>query len=129
MCLDHGLECSIWAPGQKCWARFTGPYPRHGWPGAKVVATTSTNDRAAKLIALGAAHIVNYRTNFEAWGPEAREQTPNARGFDIVIDVGGNQTLPQPLQAVRADGVLLVAGGVGDSTAESVTLFAAVIHT
>ncbi|KAI0437874.1 putative zinc-containing alcohol dehydrogenase [Xylaria telfairii] len=97
--------------------------------GAKVVGTTSTDERAARLVALGAAHTVNYRSNPESWGMEARKHTLDGRGFDIVIDVGGNQTLPQSLAAVRADGVLMVVGGVGDMTAASVPLFAAVMHT
>ncbi|KAI8950126.1 putative zinc-containing alcohol dehydrogenase [Xylaria longipes] len=97
--------------------------------GANVVATTSTDERAARLVALGAAHTVNYRSNPESWGVEARKYTPGGRGFDIVVDVAGNQTFPQSLAAVRADGLFMVLGYVGDATADSVPLFAAVMHT
>ncbi|KAL2812336.1 hypothetical protein BDW59DRAFT_41639 [Aspergillus cavernicola] len=96
--------------------------------GATVVATTSTEEKAARLKALGAAHVVNYRTNPESWGKEARRLTPNGRGFDFVIDVGGNETLPQSLASVRVDGIVLVVGQVGDK-AEPVPLFAALMHT
>ncbi|KAI0487787.1 putative zinc-containing alcohol dehydrogenase [Xylaria cf. heliscus] len=95
--------------------------------GAKVVGTTSTDERAARLTALGAAHTVNYRSNPE-WGVEARKHTPDGRGFDFVVDVGGNQTLPQSLAAVRADGIVMVIGGVGDQTAETVPMFTAALH-
>lgn len=96
--------------------------------GATVVATTSTEEKAARLKALGAAHVVNYRTNPEGWGEEARRLTPDGRGFDIVVDVAGNQSLPQSLAAIRVDGVLLVVGQVGDKT-EPVPMFAALFHS
>ncbi|KAI0426242.1 putative alcohol dehydrogenase [Xylaria sp. FL1042] len=97
--------------------------------GAKVVATTSTDDRAGRLAALGATQTINYRSNPDSWGAEARNHTTDGRGFDIVIDVGGNQTLPQSLAAVRADGVLMIVGGVGDAAAEPVPLHAVLAHT
>ncbi|KAI0502851.1 putative alcohol dehydrogenase [Xylaria bambusicola] len=97
--------------------------------GANVVATTSTADKSARLVALGAAHTINYVSNPTSWGTEARKHTPGGRGFDIIIDVGGDETLPQSLAAARADGLLMVIGGVGDSKAEPVPLLAALIHT
>ncbi|KAF7557261.1 hypothetical protein G7Z17_g825 [Cylindrodendrum hubeiense] len=96
--------------------------------GATVVATTSTDDKAARLKALGATHTVNYRSNPDNWAQEARSLTPDKRGFDIVIDVAGNETLAQSLTAVRVDGVVMVIGMVGGH-AEPVPLFAAMLHT
>ncbi|KAK6065526.1 alcohol dehydrogenase [Seiridium cupressi] len=96
--------------------------------GATVVATTSTEEKATRLRSLGAAHTVNYRGNPD-WGLEARKLTPDGRGFDMVVDIGGNETLPQSLAAVRVDGVVNVTGGVGEATSESVPLFAALFHT
>ncbi|RDW76865.1 zinc-dependent alcohol dehydrogenase family protein [Aspergillus mulundensis] len=96
--------------------------------GATVVATTSTDEKATRLTALGAKHVVNYRTNAKSWGEEARAFTPDGRGFDIVIDIGGNETLPHSLAAIRVDGVILVVGHVG-GTAEVVPLFAAMMHS
>ncbi|KAF3025613.1 hypothetical protein E8E14_012719 [Neopestalotiopsis sp. 37M] len=96
--------------------------------GANVVATTSTEEKATRLRSLGAAHTVNYRTNSDNWGQEARKLTPDGRGFDIVIDVGGNQTLSQSLAAVRPDGTVMVVGQVGDNV-EMVPLFAALLYT
>lgn len=95
--------------------------------GATVVATTSTEEKAARLKALGAAHVVQYRTNPEGWGEEARRLTLDGRRFDFVIDVAGNQSLPQSLAAVQVDGVLVVVGQVGDNT-EPVPLFEALLH-
>ncbi|KAL2851883.1 hypothetical protein BJY01DRAFT_107178 [Aspergillus pseudoustus] len=95
--------------------------------GATIVATTSTEEKATRLKALGAAHVVNYRTNSN-WGEEARKLTPGGRGFDFVIDIGGNQTLPQSFTAVRVDGIVLVVGGVGEDAAP-VPVISALIHT
>lgn len=96
--------------------------------GATVVATTSSEAKAARLRALGAQHVVNYQTNPDGWGIEARALTPDGRGFDIVVDIGGNETLPQSLAGVRVDGVIAVVGGVGKD-AEPVPLFATLMHT
>ncbi|KAL3462256.1 hypothetical protein BJX64DRAFT_142601 [Aspergillus heterothallicus] len=95
--------------------------------GATVVATTSTEEKAARLKALGAAHVVNYRSN-PNWGEEARRLTPGGRGFDFIADIGGNETLPQSFASVRLDGVVLVIGGVGEDTAP-VPVFSALMHT
>lgn len=83
--------------------------------GAKVVATTSSEDKAKKLRDLGAAHVVNYRDTPE-WGTEARKFTPDNRGFDFCVDVAGNETLPQALDAMRTGGNLSLCGGVGVET-------------
>ena len=62
------------------------------------------------------------------WGQEARSFTPSGRGFDIVVDVGGNETLPQSLAAVRVDGMVVLAGAVGQN-ADPVPMMAAFFHT
>lgn len=96
--------------------------------GATVVATTSSDEKAERLKGLGAAHTVNYRLNPETWAEQARNLTPDGRGFDIVVDIGGNETLAQSLAAVRVDGVVLVLGGVGGD-AQPVPMFGALMHT
>lgn len=97
--------------------------------GASVVATTSSEAKASRLRALGATHVVNYRTNAEGWGKEARALTPDGRGFDFVVDVAGNETFPHSLTAVRVDGIVNVVGHVGNSAAAVVPLFDAFMHT
>ncbi|KAL1851897.1 hypothetical protein Plec18170_006200 [Paecilomyces lecythidis] len=95
--------------------------------GATVVATTSTQDKADRLKNLGATHTINYRSNPEDWGHKARQLTPEGRGFDFVVDIGGNQTLPQSLAAVRVDGIVTVVGGVGEN-ADAVPLFSVLLN-
>lgn len=96
--------------------------------GATVVATTSSEEKGNRLTKLGATCVVNYRTNID-WGAEARRHTPGGRGFDVVADIGGNETLPQSLAAVRVDGQVVVVGGVGDPDAQPVPAFSALLHT
>lgn len=96
--------------------------------GASIVATTSREDRAARLRSIGADFTINYRTSPDNWGKKARDLTPNGRGFDIVVDIGGNETLAQSLAAVRVDGAVMIIGGVGIS-ANPVPLFAVLFHT
>ncbi|ROT39584.1 putative alcohol dehydrogenase [Sodiomyces alkalinus F11] len=95
--------------------------------GADVVATTSTGGKAERLRGLGAKHTVDYRTNPDGWGAEARDLTPGGRGFDFVVDIGGNATLAQSLAAVRTDGIVLVVGLAGGE-AEPVPLLGALLH-
>lgn len=95
--------------------------------GVNVVATSSSEDKAARLRLLGAAHTVDYASN-PNWGQEARKLTTNGQGFDVIVDIGGNQTLPQSLAAIRANGTVVVVGGVGDASAETVPAFAALLH-
>ncbi|KAF4969487.1 hypothetical protein FSARC_3273 [Fusarium sarcochroum] len=96
--------------------------------GINVVATTSSQEKAERLKALGASHVVNYRENPTGWGKEARAFTPKGEGFDIVVDIGGNETLLQSLEAVRSHGVVQVVGGVGQQT-EPVSMMGALMYT
>ncbi|RKK73673.1 hypothetical protein BFJ69_g9115 [Fusarium oxysporum] len=84
--------------------------------GLTVVATTSSQEKAEKLKGLGATHVVNYRENPTGWGKEARSLTPNGAGFDMIVDIGGNETLKQSLEAVRPYGSIQVVGAVAQDT-------------
>ncbi|KAK6949267.1 hypothetical protein Daesc_009341 [Daldinia eschscholtzii] len=86
--------------------------------GARVIATTSSADKAKLLGKLGADHIINYRETPD-WGSAAKELTGGV-GVDYVIDVVGPTSLKQSVAAVKHDGVISILGAVGggDSTAE-----------
>jgi NADPH:quinone reductase-like Zn-dependent oxidoreductase len=77
-----------------------------------VVATTSSPEKAEVLKNLGAHHVLNYNSDPD-WGVAARKLTPDAIGFEHVIDVVGPRTMSQSLKAVAIGGVLSVIGGVG----------------
>ncbi|KAM0227801.1 hypothetical protein ACHAP5_012102 [Fusarium lateritium] len=96
--------------------------------GLTVVATTSSEEKAAKLEELGATHVVNYRENPTDWGKQARSLTPDGRGFDVIVDIGGNETLHHSLAAVRPYGSIQVVGAVGQGT-EPVSMMEALMCT
>lgn len=62
--------------------------------GAKVIATTSSDEKAKRLRDLGADFVINYKENPE-WGQLARGMTPNDEGVSLVVEVGGPNTLRQ----------------------------------
>lgn len=86
--------------------------------GATVIATTSTDAKAQRLQSLGAHHVLNYRSD-PSWGETAKSLTPDNEGIDIVVDVGGDSTLPQSLKAIRTDGLIALAGMLGHSAEQT----------
>ncbi|KAK1637723.1 hypothetical protein BDP81DRAFT_317022 [Colletotrichum phormii] len=95
--------------------------------GATVVATTSSVEKEERLRALGASHTISYRENPDDWGVKTRGFTLNQAGFDIVVDVAGNDSLSQSLTAVKSNGVVVSAGLVGGK-AEVVPMLAALMR-
>ena len=83
--------------------------------GARVIATTSSDEKAEKLVALGADEVINYRTTTD-WERAVRELT-NGRGVDHVIEVGGAGTLEKSLKSVTFDGQIALVGGLANQTA------------
>lgn len=79
--------------------------------GARVIATTSSDEKGKVLERLGADHIVNYRTRKD-WGVAAKELTGGV-GVDVVVDVAGPTSLEQSVAAVRLDGLVCTMGFVG----------------
>ncbi|MDO6585232.1 NAD(P)-dependent alcohol dehydrogenase [Salipiger sp. 1_MG-2023] len=76
--------------------------------GARVIATSSSDAKLERLRALGADHVINYRTTPE-WGAEMRALT-DGRGVDIVVEVGGPATLAQSIVAGRPGAHLALIG-------------------
>lgn len=78
--------------------------------GARVIATTSSPDRAARLRVLGADEVIDYRQTPD-W-PRAVRALTGGRGVDQVIEVAG--TLRQSLQAVAFEGEIAFVGMLSD---------------
>ncbi|AZL66872.1 MULTISPECIES: zinc-dependent alcohol dehydrogenase family protein [Pseudomonas] len=76
--------------------------------GATVIATSSSDAKLERLKALGADHLINYKTT-PAWGEQVRKLTDN-RGVDHVIEVGGPATLEQSMIAARIGGHVSLIG-------------------
>ena len=71
------------------------------WAGAKVIATVSGPDKAARAEAGGAAHVINYRT--EDVAARVRDLT-GGKGVDHVVDVDLGGNLAAVLGSVRDNG-------------------------
>ncbi|OBF50017.1 alcohol dehydrogenase [Mycobacterium sp. 852002-53434_SCH5985345] len=80
--------------------------------GARVIATTSSARKAETLRALGAAEVINYRSN-PNWGEQVRDVT-EGRGVDRVVEVGGPATIEQSLRAVAVSGEVTLIGFLSD---------------
>lgn len=76
--------------------------------GAAVILTSSSDDKLRVGSALGATHLVNYRTTPD-WATEAKRLT-GGRGAKLVVDLGGPATLPHSLHAAAMGGTIAVIG-------------------
>lgn len=75
--------------------------------GARVIVTSSSDEKLARARELGAHDGVNYRTQ-TAWDDAVRKLCPG--GVDHVIEVGGAGTLERSMKAVRRSGRISVIG-------------------
>ena len=76
--------------------------------GARVILTSSSDEKLERGRALGADEAINYRTTPE-WDAEVLRLT-GGRGADHVVEVGGSGTLPRSLKAVRPNGHVYLIG-------------------
>lgn len=76
--------------------------------GATVIATSSSDEKLARMKALGADHLINYKET-PNWGAKVLELTAG-RGVDHVIEVGGAGTLDQSMIAARNGGHIALIG-------------------
>lgn len=76
--------------------------------GAEVIVTSSSDEKLERAKALGADHLINYKT-IEKWGKAAVEIT-SGQGVDLVVEVGGSGTFAQSLRAAKIGGHVSVIG-------------------
>ncbi len=76
--------------------------------GARVISTSSSNEKLERLKAMGAEAVINYREDPE-WGKTVRRLT-DGRGVDHVVEVGGPGTLPQSMVATAVGGHISLIG-------------------
>jgi NADPH:quinone reductase-like Zn-dependent oxidoreductase len=76
--------------------------------GARVIITSSQDEKLEKAKALGADEVINYKSTPE-WGKVARGLTEK-QGVDHIVEVGGAQTLKQSLRAIRVGGHISMIG-------------------
>jgi NADPH:quinone reductase-like Zn-dependent oxidoreductase len=76
--------------------------------GARVIATSSSEEKLETLKRLGADTVINYKAAPD-WGQKAKDLT-DGRGVDHVIEVGGPGTLAQSITACRTGGHIALIG-------------------
>ncbi len=76
--------------------------------GARVIMTSSSPERCARLQQLGADEVINYREQPE-WDKAIRALT-HGEGVDLTVEVGGAQTVDRSLAATRRGGRLALVG-------------------
>jgi NADPH:quinone reductase-like Zn-dependent oxidoreductase len=76
--------------------------------GAKVIATSGSDDKLARVAALGADATINYRQTPD-WGAAAA-QISGKPGVEHVVEVGGAGTLAQSIAAVGFAGEIALIG-------------------
>lgn len=83
--------------------------------GARVIVTTSNEAKAAKLRALGADDVIDYRATPD-WPAEVRRRT-GGRGVDLVVETGGTGTLEQSLASIAFGGQIAWVGSLAGRAA------------
>jgi NADPH:quinone reductase-like Zn-dependent oxidoreductase len=84
--------------------------------GARVVITSSSDEKLARAKALGADWGVNYRKEPE-WDRAVLAMT-GGEGADITVEIGGAGTLDRSLKATRAGGRIGMLGALTGTKAE-----------
>ncbi|KVN68095.1 zinc-dependent alcohol dehydrogenase family protein [Burkholderia ubonensis] len=78
--------------------------------GLRTIITSSSDAKLERARQLGADATINYRATPE-WQHEVLRLTGGA-GADIVVEVGGRDTLPRSVAATKMGGVVSVIGGL-----------------
>lgn len=76
--------------------------------GARVLAITSSDEKAEKLKVMGAESVVNYST-YPEWDKKILELT-NGKGVDKVIDIAGEKTIVKSAASTRKGGDITLVG-------------------
>lgn len=76
--------------------------------GARVLAITSSDEKAAKLKELGAEAVINYSTTPD-WEKEILALT-DGKGVDRVIEIAGEKTIKKSAASTKMGGVIIVIG-------------------
>jgi NADPH:quinone reductase-like Zn-dependent oxidoreductase len=81
--------------------------------GAFAIVTSSSAQKLERARALGADATISYRETPE-WGRSVRE-IAGGDGVDHIVEVGGQETLPQSLRAIRPGGTISLIGVLSGS--------------
>lgn len=76
--------------------------------GARVIATSSSAEKRARLERMGAERTIDYR-QVPRWGDEVFAAA-GGRGVDVAVEVGGAGTFDQSVRALRFGGTMSLLG-------------------
>jgi NADPH:quinone reductase-like Zn-dependent oxidoreductase len=82
--------------------------------GARVIATTSSEEKAEKLKKLGVNDVINYH-QYPRWHEQVLALTGGA-GVDITLDIAGTKTIGQSLLSVKENGFVGTAGFISGTS-------------
>ncbi|CAG8378080.1 unnamed protein product [Penicillium salamii] len=77
--------------------------------GATVIATTSSEEKAGSLRAMGVQHVLNYRDD-QHCGKTAKKLTRDGQGCQRIVEVGGQKTIRQSFECVAHGGEIGIVG-------------------
>lgn len=75
--------------------------------GAKIYATTSSPEKAERLLDMGCEAVINYKED-EKWGKTIFRKSDG--GVDLTLDVGGGSTMQQSIEAAKIGGKIISIG-------------------
>lgn len=84
--------------------------------GARVIVTSSSDEKLRRARELGAVHGINYKDSPD-WDERVLEIT-EGRGVDHVVEVVGAENLTRSLNAVRMSGSISMVGLLGGTSAQ-----------
>jgi NADPH:quinone reductase-like Zn-dependent oxidoreductase len=113
------VECGRIKPGEQLLIQGSGGVALFALQfakmlGAHVTVISSSDTKIERLKSMGADATINYSETPE-WGKAARALT-NGAGFDHILEVGGEKTLPQSLRCIRPGGTLSMIGILSGAT-------------
>lgn len=82
--------------------------------GARVIITSSSDEKLAKAKQLGAEHTINYKQHPD-WGKQIRKLTGGC-GVDLVVELGGAGTFNQSVMALKRGGQISLIGVLAPGT-------------
>jgi NADPH:quinone reductase-like Zn-dependent oxidoreductase len=80
--------------------------------GLLTIVTSSSDAKLERARALGADHLINYRTT-PNWSVAVKQAT-GGRGADFVMEVAGAETLSESMSAIRRAGHIAIIGVVSN---------------
>jgi NADPH:quinone reductase-like Zn-dependent oxidoreductase len=82
--------------------------------GCHVTVISSSDEKLERARSMGADAGINYTATPE-WSKATREIT-GGRGYDHIVELGGEKTLPQSLRAIRPGGTISMIGVLSGAT-------------